>query len=97
MNMGGLGMSTQAALDTAATIELSKAGYSDFKERRWVPVFMFLVDVAAIEAALYFGYLARHALSIWWPIYLGPNTYQGLILGVLVVPVAYYLAGLHPG
>ena len=97
MNMGGLGMSTQAALDTAATIELSKAGYSDFKERRWVPVFMFLVDVVAIEAALYFGYLARHALSIWWPIYLGPNTYQGLILGVLVVPVAYYLAGLHPG
>ncbi len=58
---------------------------------------MFIVDVAAIELALYLGYLVRYALTPWWPIYLGPHTYEGLILGVLVVPVAYYLVGLHPG
>ncbi len=81
----------------AATGELDTAGHGTFKERRWVPAFMFLVDVVAIEAALYFGILIRDALATWWPIYLAPHTYEGLILGVLVVPVAFYLVGLHPG
>ena len=102
-------MSTEAAFDDAATSELGAAGYISatdkldktghiaFRERRWVPAFMFLVDVVAIEASLYFGYLIRYALSAWWPVSLGPNSYEGLILGVLVVPVAYYLVGLHPG
>jgi lipopolysaccharide/colanic/teichoic acid biosynthesis glycosyltransferase len=58
---------------------------------------MFFVDVLAIEASLYFGYLIRSALAAWWPVTLGPGTYEGLIPGVLVVPVAYYLVGLHPG
>ena len=102
-------MSTQAAFSdavpgeleragyAAATSELDKAEYKAFKERRWVPALMFFVDVVAIEAALYLGYLIRYMLTTWWPIYLGPSSYEGLILGVLVVPVAYYLVGLHPG
>jgi Undecaprenyl-phosphate galactose phosphotransferase WbaP len=102
-------MSTQGAFGDAVASELGQAGYISaagdldkagrrlFKERRWVPAFMFLVDVVAIEAALYLGYVIRHALSVWWPIYLAPHTYEGLILGVLVVPVAFYLVGLHPG
>ena len=102
-------MSTEAAFDDAATSELGtadynaatddleKAGYSTFRERRWVPAAMFFVDVVAIEASLYFGYLIREVLSVWWPIYLGPNTYEGLIPGVLVLPIAYYMVGLHPG
>jgi Undecaprenyl-phosphate galactose phosphotransferase WbaP len=107
-------MSTEAAFDNAATSELGtadyiaatdeldKAGYFTFKERRWVPAFMFFVDVVAIEAALYFGYLIRFALSTNWPATFGtstlaPSTYEGLILGVLLVPVAHYLVGLHAG
>ena len=70
----------------AAPDELDKAGYNTFRERRWVPAFIFLVDVLAIEASLYFGYLIRYALSAWWPVSLGPNSYEGLILGVLVLP-----------
>ncbi len=90
-------MSAQLALSDAAASERGRVRYSDFKERRWVPAFMFLVDVAAVESALLFGYLARYALSFWWPINLTPSTYSGLIAAVLVVPVSYYVIGLHPG
>lgn len=82
---------------TIAKDEPSTAGLRVFKERRWVPAFLFLVDVVAIEAALYFGYVIRDAFSVWWPIYLSTYTYEGLIPGVLVLPVAFYLVGLHPG
>lgn len=106
---GNLGLSSQAAFGDAAAGEFGearvrgdtdpseKAAAGTFKERRWVPGFMFLVDVVAIEAALYLAYQIRLGLSLWWPVSLGPQTYEALILGVLVVPVAYYLAGLHPG
>ena len=55
-------MSAQLALSDAAASERGRVRYIDFKEPRWVPGFMFLVDVAAIESALLFGYLARYAL-----------------------------------
>jgi len=102
-------MSTEAAFSAATSSDFAEAhitprtrprdagGSMVFKERRWVPAFMFLVDVLAIETSLYFGYLIRSALTVWWPVSLDPQTYVGLILGVLVVPVAYYLIGLHPG
>ena len=50
----------------AATDELDKAGAIAFRERRWVPAFLFFIDVLAIEASLYFGYLIRSALAAWW-------------------------------
>ena len=90
-------MSAHLALSDAAASERGRVRYIDFKERRWVPGFMFLVDVAAVESALLFGYLGRNALSSWWPITLTPSIYLGLIVGVLVVPVSYYAIGLHPG
>ena len=49
---------------------------------------MVLVDIIAIEAALFFGYLARTALSLWRPIELVPSTYAGMIIGVLLPPGA---------
>lgn len=102
-------MSTQAAFGDAAAGNFGEAhvmadsGQSDaagigiFKERRWIPAFMFLVDVVAIEASLSLAYVLRQSLTTWWPVSLGPQTYEGLILAVLVVPIAYYLVGLHPG
>ncbi len=87
----------QVAISDAATSERGKVAYIDFKERSWVPGFMFLIDVAAIETALLLGCLTRYALSPWWPITLAPSSYAGLIVGVLVVPISCYLVGLHPG
>ena len=87
----------QAAISDAVDRGLGSTENIDFKERVWVPAFTFLIDVAAVETAVLFGYLARYALTPWWPINLTATTYAGLILGVLVVPVSYYLVGLHPG
>ena len=81
----------------AAADELDRAGNRVFAERRWVPAFMFFVDVVAIETSLYIGYLLRQTLSAWWPVTLPPSSYEGLIVGVLVVPIVYYLVGLQPG
>ena len=55
-------MSAQLALSDAAASERGRVRYIDFKERRWVPGFMFLVEVAPVESALLLGYLARYAL-----------------------------------
>ncbi len=90
-------MTAQVAVSDAAVRGRSRGGHVDFVERAWIPGFMFLVDVVAVETALFFGFLVRYALSSWWPINLSPNTYVGLLAGVLVVPVSYYLVGLHPG
>lgn len=68
-----------------------------FRERAWVPWVLLLGDVAALELALYLGYLARYAFLAVWPVSLAPTQYEGLALGVLFFPVRYYLAGLYPG
>ncbi len=56
-------MSPQVALSEAVAGSHGEAPYVGFKERGWVPGFTFLIDVAAVETALLFGYLARYALS----------------------------------
>ncbi len=75
-------MPAQAAFSEAVATNRGSAAHVDFKERGWVPGLMFLLDVVAVETALLFGYLARYALSAWWPINLTPTTYAGLIVGV---------------
>ena len=84
-------------LSEAAASRCGEVLYVGFKKRIWVPAFTFLIDVAAVETALLFGYLTRYGLTPWWPTNLTASSYAGLILGVLVVPVSYYLVGLHPG
>ena len=68
-----------------------------FRERAWVPWLMVLGDLAALELALYFGYLTRQALLPVWPVSLSPVQYEGLALGILFFPLRYHLAGLYPG
>jgi Undecaprenyl-phosphate galactose phosphotransferase WbaP len=68
-----------------------------FRERAWVPWLLVLGDLAALELALYFGYLTRQALLPVWPVSISPLQYEGLALGVLFFPLRYYLAGLYPG
>ena len=90
-------MVAQVAASTVAEIDRGRPFHLDFREQHWVPGFTFLVDVVAVETALFFGYLVRYALSSWWPINLTANVYAGLIIGVLVMPISCYLVGLHPG
>lgn len=90
-------MAAQVAYSEAVAQDRGRLQVPSFKERGWVAGVAFLVDVAAVETALLLGYLSRSALSSWWPINLSPTTYVALIVGVLALPVSYYLVGLHPG
>ena len=73
-------MVAQVATRAEAAVNRGLPYHLDFRKRHWVPVFIFLVDVAAVETALFFGFLTRYALSSWWPIDLVANTYTGLAL-----------------
>ncbi len=90
-------MVSQVATSPAVTIDRGRPFHLHFREQHWVAGFTFLVDVAAVEMALFFGLLARYALSFWWPIDLISEVYAGLIIGVLLMPISCYLIGLHPG
>lgn len=90
-------MVVQVAYSEAVVRDYGSVEAPSFKERGWVASAMFLVDVLAVETALLLGVLSRSALSSWWPIDISPNLYIGLIGGVLVLPVAYFMVGLHPG
>ncbi len=57
-------MVAQVAESAVAESDRGRPFYLDFREQRWVPGFTFLVDVAAVETALFFGYLARYAVKI---------------------------------
>ena len=92
-----MSLSAQVGLTEAASEDEDSYHAIELRERTWVPGLMVLMDIIAIETALLLGYLARNALSLWWPIELAPSVYAGLIIGVLVLPLAYYLVGLHPG
>ncbi len=56
-------MVAQVAASTVAATDRGRPFYLDFREQHWVPGFTFLVDVAAVETALLFGYLVRYALN----------------------------------
>ncbi len=73
---------------------LTRAG---FRARSWAPWMFVLTDVLALELALLVGCLSRLALSVWFPLDLGPEQYLGLAIGVLTIPLVYALTGLYPG
>ncbi len=68
-----------------------------FRARSWTTWAFVLTDVLALETALLMGCLARVALSVWYPMDLGPDQYRGLAIGVLTIPLVYALTGLYPG
>jgi Undecaprenyl-phosphate galactose phosphotransferase WbaP len=55
------------------------------------------MDVLALELALLLGCLIRFFLHSVFPIELHAPQYQGLAVGVLTLPLAYYWVGLYPG
>lgn len=63
---------------------------------RWATPFVVLVDAIALELALALGCLSRLALHSYFSSVIGRQQYEGLSLGVLTLPLAYYWAGLYP-
>jgi Undecaprenyl-phosphate galactose phosphotransferase WbaP len=69
----------------------------EVKQRSWATAAIVLIDVVALELALLLGCMARYYLHSIFPIALARAQYQGLALGVLTLPLAYYWMGLYPG
>jgi Undecaprenyl-phosphate galactose phosphotransferase WbaP len=67
------------------------------QQRSWATVAIVLIDIFALELALFFGCVVRYYLHSIFPIALARAQYQGLALGVLTLPLAYYWMGLYPG
>ena len=63
----------------------------------WSVSLTVLLDIAALELSLLTGWLVRQQLAPWFPIELRLEHFQGLALGVLLLPIAYSLLGLYPG
>lgn len=69
----------------------------EVKVRFWSTGVIVLVDVLALEAALLLACFARIHLQAIFPIALGTAQFQGIALGLLTLPLVYYLLGLYPG
>lgn len=69
----------------------------EVKRQLWATAAIVLIDVLALECSLLLGCLVRYFLNPLFPISLHSEQYQGLVLGVLTLPLAYFLVGLYPG
>jgi Undecaprenyl-phosphate galactose phosphotransferase WbaP len=69
----------------------------DFRERRSVPWLMALADVTTAQVALHLGVLFRAIIQPWLANRIGPESYRGIALALLGLPLACWLMGLYPG
>lgn len=69
----------------------------EIKQRSWATFAIVMIDVLALELALFLGCVTRQSFAAVFPIVLGRQQYAGLALGVLTLPLAYFAAGLYPG
>jgi hypothetical protein len=69
----------------------------EIRPRSWATSIIVMIDVLALQAALFMGYLARLSLKTLFPISLGAPQYAALAIGMLTLPFAYYCLGLYPG
>jgi Undecaprenyl-phosphate galactose phosphotransferase WbaP len=69
----------------------------EFRERRTVPWLLALADVYAAQLALALGVFARHLAEPWLAKGVAQQSYQGIVLGLLTLPLANWLMGLYPG
>jgi len=63
---------------------------------RWATFIVVLVDAVALELALGLGCLSRLALHPYFSSVIGAEQYEGISLGILTLPLAYFCAGLYP-
>jgi Undecaprenyl-phosphate galactose phosphotransferase WbaP len=67
------------------------------RQSPWAGIVLIIVDTIAVEVSLALGFTARNALAFWWPIDIGVDHVAGMAIGLLVLPLGYYVVGLHPG
>ncbi|HZS56624.1 MAG TPA: exopolysaccharide biosynthesis polyprenyl glycosylphosphotransferase [Bryobacteraceae bacterium] len=67
------------------------------RQSSWATLWLVLIDVVALEMALFLGCLVRLALRPLLPITLARPQFEGLAIGVLILPIVFYGIGLYPG
>lgn len=67
-----------------------------FQERRWIPTAKLCVDIIALQLSLYLAWLTRGFLSRWWSLEMSGQTYWDLALGMLLIPLGYWLVRIYP-
>lgn len=67
------------------------------REHGWVRWTKLLVDVISLQGCLGLAWLARSALTRWWPLDISIQSYWDISLGMLLVPFGYWLVKLYPG
>lgn len=69
----------------------------DVNQRSWATFAIVMIDVLGLELALFLACVTRQSFAALFPITLGPPQYAGLAVGILILPLAYFSAGLYPG
>jgi Undecaprenyl-phosphate galactose phosphotransferase WbaP len=77
------------------SLEISSS--SDFKEQHWVGSAKCLVDVIALQISLFLGWQIRSWMTRWKPLDLSQQDFGVLAIGLLLLPVGYWLVRLYPG
>ena len=70
---------------------------SSFKEQKWVSGAKCLVDVVALQLSLNLGWHLRLLLTFWFPLDMSQQDYGKLAIGLLLLPVGFWLVRLYPG
>ena len=81
----------------SAAVAPQKIVVPEIRRRSWATMALVAIDILALELSLLLGCLVRLFLHSVFPIALQAPQYQGLALGVLTLPLAYYWVGLYPG
>jgi len=75
----------------------SRSDEVPFKEQNWVRGAKLLVDIIALQVSLYLGWHLRAFLTRWVPLDLAQQDYAKLAIGLLLLPVGYWMVRLYPG
>ena len=68
-----------------------------FREQRWIRGTKLLVDIVALQVSLFLGWHLRSFLTRWVPLDMSQQDYGKLAIGLLLLPVGFWLVGLYPG
>ena len=75
----------------------SRSDEVPFKEQNWVRGAKLLVDIIALQVSLYLGWHLRAFLTRWVPLDLSQQDYAKLAIGLLLLPVGFWMVRLYPG
>ena len=68
-----------------------------YKEQLWIRWSKLCLDVITLQVSLYLGWHLRSFLTRWLPLDLLQQDYGDLAIGLLLLPMGYWLARLYPG